>query len=267
MSNGYGIIFDCDGVLADTEKHGHLPAFNLAFKQLDLPVQWTVDEYAVLLEIGGGKERLKSLFGETGALAGTKWNASSEDRESLITKIHLQKTDNYVEIVKQGAVPARSGVKRLVTEASQKGWRFAVASTSAEVSVRAILAHVLGPELSASFSVFAGDIVPKKKPAPDIYQLAVTKGEFDINRTIAIEDSGIGARAAIAAGLPCLVTVSTFTEQDDFTNAALVVSSLGDPGAEHSQVLNNPSKVLVKDCVSLDAIQQLIDVKRDSGLR
>ena len=265
MSNGYGIIFDCDGVLADTEKHGHLPAFNLAFKQLDLPVQWTVDEYAVLLEIGGGKERLKSLFGERGALTDTKWNASSEDRESLITKLHLQKSDNYVEIVKQGAVPARSGVKRLVTEASQKGWRFAVASTSAEVSVRAILVHVLGPELSSSFSVFAGDIVPKKKPAPDIYQLAVTKGEFDFDRTIAIEDSGIGARAAIAAGLPCLVTVSTFTEQDDFTNAALVVSSLGDPGADHSQVLNNPSKVLVKDYVSLDAIQQLIDAKRDSG--
>ena len=265
MSNGYGIIFDCDGVLADTEKHGHLPAFNLAFKQLDLPVQWTVDEYAVLLEIGGGKERLKSLFGETGALTDTKWNASSEDRESLITKLHLQKTDNYVEIVKQGAVPARSGVKRLVTEASQKGWRFAVASTSAEVSVRAILAHVLGPELSASFSVFAGDIVPKKKPAPDIYQLAVTKGEFDIDRTIAIEDSGIGARAAIAAGLPCLVTVSTFTEQDDFTDAALVVSSLGDPGAEHSRILSNPSKVTIEDCVSLNAIKELIDAKLAPG--
>jgi beta-phosphoglucomutase-like phosphatase (HAD superfamily) len=167
--------------------------------------------------------------------------------------------------VKQGAVPARSGVKRLVSEASQKGWSFAVASTSAEVSVRAILAHVLGPELSVSFAVFAGDIVSKKKPAPDIYQLAVTKGEFDIERTIAIEDSGIGSRAAIAAGLPCLVTVSTFTEQDDFTDAALVVSSLGDPGAEHSRVLSNPSKVTIEDCVSLSAIKELIDAKLAPG--
>lgn len=265
MKNGYGIIFDCDGVLADTEKHGHLPAFNLAFKQLELPVQWSVEEYAVLLEIGGGKERLRSLFAENGALANTKWSASSDDQDNLITKLHQQKTSNYVEIVKQGAVPARSGVKRLVSEASQKGWSFAVASTSAEVSVRAILAHVLGPELSASFAVFAGDIVSRKKPAPDIYQLAVAKGEFDVERTIAIEDSGIGSRAAIAAGLPCLVTVSTFTEQDDFTDAALVVSSLGDPGAEHSRILSNPSKVTIEDCVSLNAIKELIDAKLAPG--
>ena len=266
MNNRYGIIFDCDGVLADTEMHGHLPAFNLAFKQLELPVRWTVEEYAVLVEIGGGKERLRSLFGEQGSLVDTKWNSSTEDRENLIKKIHLQKTSNYIEIVKQGAVPAREGVKRLVTEASQKGWRLAVASTSAEVSVRTILSHVLGSSLSASFSVFAGDIVPNKKPAPDIYQLAVSKGEFDIHRTIAIEDSGIGARAAIAAGLPCLVTVSTFTEQDDFTNTALVVSSLGDPGSERSLVLSNPSKVSVEEYVSLDVIHQLIDARGDSRL-
>ena len=265
MNKGYGIVFDCDGVLADTEKYGHLPAFNLAFKQLELPVYWTVEEYAVLLEIGGGKERLRSLFTESGDLANTKWSASSEDQESLISEIHLQKTSNYVEIVKQGAIPARPGIKRLVIEASQKGWRFAVASTSAEVSVRAILAHVLGPELSASVSVFAGDIVSKKKPAPDIYQLAVAKGEFYRERTIAIEDSGIGSRAAIAAGLPCLVTVSTFTEQDDFTDAALVVSSLGDPGVEHSRVLSNPSKVTIEDCVSLNAIKELIDAKLAPG--
>jgi len=267
MKKGYGIIFDCDGVLADTEKHGHLPAFNLAFKQLELPIQWSIEEYAVLLEIGGGKERLRTLFAENGALANTKWNASSEDQENLITKLHQQKTSNYVEIVKEGAVPARSGVKRLVSEASEKGWSFAVASTSAEVSVRAILAHVLGPELSDCFAVFAGDIVSKKKPAPDIYQLAVTKGEFDIERTIAIEDSGIGCRAAIAADLPCLVTVSAFTEQDDFTDAALVVSSLGDPGAEHSQVLSNLSKVSIEDFVALDAIKELIDIKLVRGLR
>ena len=96
MTVEYGIIFDCDGVLADTEKFGHLPAFNQAFTQLELPVQWTVEEYAILLEIGGGKERLKSLFTENGYLAKSPWNESEDSRSNLIAKLHTQKTKNYV---------------------------------------------------------------------------------------------------------------------------------------------------------------------------
>jgi HAD superfamily hydrolase (TIGR01509 family) len=261
MKEEFGIIFDCDGVLADTEKFGHLPAFNLAFNQLELPVQWSVEEYAVLLEIGGGKERLQSLFKENGSLVKTKWDSTEESREELIAEIHKKKTKNYVEIVKQGAVPARPGIRRLVTEASKNGWRFAVASTSAEVSVRAILDHVLGSELAKSFSVFAGDVVAKKKPAPDIYQLAILNGGFEVERTVAIEDSGIGSQAAIAAGLPCLVTVSTFTKQDNFEGTDLVVSSLGEFDKEISEVLQNPLNINLIDYVSVDTIKQLIHSK------
>ena len=259
MKGKFGIIFDCDGVLADTEKFGHLPAFNLAFTQLELPIQWTAEEYAILLEIGGGKERLKSLFAEDGQLAQSPWNKSEDLRNNLITRLHTQKTKNYVEIVEKGKVPARPGVKRIVSEALKKGWQLGVASTSAEVSVRAILSHVLGAELSSKFSVFAGDVVAKKKPAPDIYQLAISKGGFDVSRTIAIEDSGIGCRSAISAGLRCLVTISTFTAQDDFTSAGLVVSSLGDPGKETSEIFNNNAKIDLKDFVNTDSIEQLIN--------
>ncbi|MEA2547591.1 MAG: hypothetical protein QOE42_189, partial [Chloroflexota bacterium] len=56
------LIFDCDGVLADTERFGHLPAFNATFRELGLPVEWSDEEYGRLLSIGGGKERMASIL-------------------------------------------------------------------------------------------------------------------------------------------------------------------------------------------------------------
>ena len=53
------LIFDCDGVLADTEQYGHLPAFNQTFAEFGVPVQWSVEEYAEKVKIGGGKEAVK----------------------------------------------------------------------------------------------------------------------------------------------------------------------------------------------------------------
>ena len=52
------ILFDCDGVLADTERDGHRPAFNAAFKDNGINEEWNVERYGKLLETGGGKERM-----------------------------------------------------------------------------------------------------------------------------------------------------------------------------------------------------------------
>ena len=51
------LILDCDGVLAETELNGHLPAFNRTFADLGLPLRWSQGEYGRLLSVGGGKER------------------------------------------------------------------------------------------------------------------------------------------------------------------------------------------------------------------
>jgi beta-phosphoglucomutase-like phosphatase (HAD superfamily) len=52
------LLFDCDGVLADTERDGHRVTFNAAFRQKGLSCEWSVEEYGELLKIGGGKERM-----------------------------------------------------------------------------------------------------------------------------------------------------------------------------------------------------------------
>jgi HAD superfamily hydrolase (TIGR01509 family) len=221
------LIFDCDGVLADTERYGHLPAFNQTFAEFGLPVRWSESQYAAKLRIGGGKERMRSLLTpEFVARAGLPTDEAG--LAAAVASWHRRKTEIYTAMVAEGKLPARPGVRRIIAAASGAGWRLAVASTSAEPSVRAVLQHVAGPELTAGVTVFAGDVVPAKKPAPDIYLLAVRELAADPARTAVVEDSRNGLVAATGAGLPVLVTVNGYTETEDFTGAAMVVSALGD---------------------------------------
>ena len=228
------LVFDCDGVLADTERFGHLPAFNQMFAEFGLPVHWSEEEYGRKLKIGGGKERMASLLTPEFVAAA-----------NLPTDIDEQRA-------------CREGVRRLVGEAAEAGWRLAVASTSAEPSVKAVLDRVVGPATAAGFLVFAGDVVPHKKPAPDIYLLALEHLGLPGSDAVVIEDSGNGLDAARSAGITCLVTVNEYTRDDDFDAAALVVSSLGDPGGERTQVLANASGVPVGDWVSMETVEALV---------
>lgn len=247
------LIFDCDGVLADTERYGHLPAFNLTFEEFGLPVRWSEEEYGRKLAIAGGKERMSSMLTD-GFVREAGLPTDPEGQRAAVAEWHKRKTAHYTRMVAAGDLPGRPGVARIVGEALDAGWTLAVASTSSEPSVRAVLDHVVGPEQAARFAlVLAGDVVERKKPAPDIYELAVARLDADPTDTLVVEDSRNGLLAAVGAGLRCLVTVNGYTEDEDFSEAALVVSSLGDPGGERTTVLAdrcsaNPGEyVVLKD--------------------
>ncbi len=220
------ILFDCDGVLVDTERDGHRVAFNRAFARMGIDAEWDVGRYGVLLAIAGGKERMRRFFDDCG------WPENVLDRDAFIKELHRIKTDIYMEIVESGGLPLRPGVARLVDEAGVDGITLAVCSTSNERAVNAIVGTLLGPKRKALFGgIFAGDVVSKKKPDPEIYNLAVSRLNLDRSRTVVIEDSRNGLLAAKAAGLHCVVTTNGYTEGEDFTEADLVVSELGDPPA------------------------------------
>ncbi|WP_250036325.1 HAD-IA family hydrolase [Paractinoplanes maris] len=244
------LIFDCDGVLADTERYGHLPAFNATFERFGLPVRWTEQEYGEKLRIGGGKERMASLFDDPAFAAA----AGPGDRTEKLVTWHRAKTAAFQQLVAAGQVPTRPGVSRIIRDALAAGWTVAVASTSAEESVRAVLAGAAG-EAAAGIPVFAGDVVPAKKPDPAIYQLTVAELGLDPAATLVVEDSRNGLLAATRAGLKCLVTVNGYTRDEDFGEAALVVSELGDDGRPPIEVLADRAGVRPGAYLTLDDLR------------
>ncbi len=254
------LLFDCDGVLADTERHGHLPAFNLMFDEFGVPAHWSEDDYGVKLKIGGGKERMASLFDEpgfTGRLAAATGHSPDDPdaRKDLLARWHKAKTAHFKRLVADGKVPPRSGIHRIVNGALDAGWTVAVCSTSAEESVRAVFERAAGPDAVQKVTFFCGDIVPRKKPAPDVYLLAVEELGLDKADTLVVEDSRNGLLAATAAGLRCVVTVNGYTREEDFDEAVLVVSELGDPGGDPVEVLANRGAARPDGPITLDDLR------------
>jgi HAD superfamily hydrolase (TIGR01509 family) len=234
------ILFDCDGVLADTERDGHRPAFNRAFKNNNIDEEWGVELYGKLLETGGGKERMTAHWNEVG------WPdviPEGEGRQAKVKDLHLEKTDIFMDMIGEGSIPLRPGVLRLVDEAIENGVRLAVCSTSNEKAVSNLVQTLMGDERRSKFEIYAGDMVKAKKPAPDVYNMAVDSMGLDKSRCVRVEDTNIGLGAALAAGIRCIVTKSSYSADEDFTGAAKIVDELGDD-AESGVTLDTLTSLL-----------------------
>ncbi len=217
------LIFDCDGVLVDTERDGHRVAFNMAFKEMGIPVEWSIQEYKELVKVAGGKERMEFYFDKFG------WPKKFFDKEKLIIDLHSQKTKFFMQLIETGKLPLRSGVMRIVDEAIAAGIKLAICSTSNEKSVNLIVKKLLGEDRKTQFNgIFAGDVVSRKKPDPEIYNLCASKLNLNPRNCFVIEDNRNGLLAAKAAGFNCIVTTNDYTKQEDFSEADIVVGELGD---------------------------------------
>ena len=216
------LIFDCDGVLVDTERDGHRVAFNRAFADAGIPTDWSVELYGELLKIAGGKERMTHYFNQSG------W-PNGKTADTLIPELHKRKTAIFTELIANGRLPLRPGIGRIVDEAHAAGIRLGVCTTSDPKAIDGVL-DLLGGERKKWFEVvLAGDIVKKKKPDPEIYNLAKQRLGLAGSDCVVIEDSRNGLLASLGAGMPTLITTSTYTKGEDFKGAAKVVPELGDP--------------------------------------
>lgn len=219
------LIFDVDGTLAETEDL-HRQAFNRAFGQLGLPWHWTPEHYAELLKVMGGKERLLHYIVES----------HPNEREALAARmpeIHGLKTRIYGQLVENGHLALRPGVARLIGEARTAGVKLAVATTTSRPNVDTLL-QVNFPKGDDPFDVIAfGDEARRKKPAPDIFKLAMERLGIESSDAIAFEDSAAGIRSALDAGLPVLATRSRYTASHGLDGAFSAVSDLGEPDAPH----------------------------------
>jgi HAD superfamily hydrolase (TIGR01509 family) len=218
------LIFDVDGTLADTEET-HRQAFNAAFLEHDLHWNWGPHQYVELLKISGGKERIAKYIDALNLPP-----AEKERFQGIIPGIHRTKTRIFAELIRDGRSPFRPGVARLIHEARAAGVKLGLASTTSPANVEALISAGLGEDGYHWFNVIAcGDQVPAKKPAPDIYRLALSTLDLPASSCVAFEDSGNGVRAAKAAGLFTVVTPTIWTQTQDFAGADLVLYSLGDP--------------------------------------
>ena len=228
-TNPAALLLDVDGTLAETERDGHRVAFNRAFAEHDMGWVWDEDIYTGLLAVSGGRARMR---------AWAKLKHSPLD-EALLDRLHRCKAGHYRQLVEQGAAPLRPGVRRLVREALASGVRLALVTDSTQASVTTLIEALL-PELRGNLgATVVGSMVKIRKPDPEGYRMAVDALGLPAGRCLALEDSGKGACAALAAGVPTLVTVSSTSRHDDFGCAKAVVSCLGDEGVP-TEVLEGP---------------------------
>lgn len=224
------LIFDCDGVIVETEEL-HRQAYNASFEAFGLtiegkPVVWEVEYYDVLQNtVGGGKPKMRYHFTNNG------WPATSEgpvsdsedERSALIDALQDKKTEVYKRIVEQCA-NARPGVLELMDEAlARPDIAVCICSAATKAGFEKIVNTVVGKERLSKFDVImAGDDVDKKKPDPMIYNVARERLGLEADKCIVIEDSMVGLRAAIGAGMNCIITPTTSTMDAPFCQEGAV---------------------------------------------
>lgn len=219
------LIWDVDGTVAETERDGHLVAFNTAFAQQGLAWRWDDAEYAGLLHITGGRERL---------LQGMRtWPDAPADpaaREALARELHRRKNEAYAARVGQGGIAPRPGVLRLMEACTAAGVRLALATTTSTSNVEALFGAWFGPGWRSRFAaVVCAEDVRAKKPDPEAYTVALQRLGIAPEEAFALEDSPNGLAAARAAGIACGITRSVFFADAVFEGAAWVQDDLETP--------------------------------------
>ena len=244
------VIFDVDGTLAETERDGHRVAFNQAFSDAGLDWNWDESLYGELLAVTGGKERIRYFLSDFNT--DFKYDGKIDD---LIKRLHAEKTKYYVALLASKTIALRPGVERLINEIRSAGLRLAIATTTTPENVTALVKSTLGEEALSWFDcIAAGDIVPAKKPASDIFDYCLQQLDLPADECLVFEDSANGVIASLGANIPTIVTLNNYTRDDDFSGAITVLDQLGESDSACTIV---SGQAIDADFVSVDTLKKL----------
>ncbi len=217
------ILWDVDGTLAETERDGHLKAFNQAFEALGLPWRWSEQRYGKLLAIAGGRERLLHDMQHRGHAP-----AHPQERHALAERVHHLKNELYARIVAGGNFPLREGVRELLDDCERARMRMGIVTTTSRSNVEVLLRTQLGKDWESKFAaVVCAHEAPQKKPHPQAYLLALDALKLRPHEAVALEDAEAGVEAAHAAGVPVIVMRSHYFAAVESQGALAAGPSLG----------------------------------------
>ena len=249
----HAVLFDVDGTLVDSERHGHRVAFNKAFEEFDLPYRWDEEEYGELLRVTGGRRRLHRYLSEQGM--------AEDERERLVPALHERKTEILSELVDDGRVDVRPGTRRLLDELTGAGCRLGVATTGSRGWVERLLDRLLdGVDFEVSVT---GDEVAERKPDPEAFTVALERLGVAASDAVVIEDSAEGLSASVAAGIRCVVVVNGYTADHDLADADLVLDGFGEPDAP-AQMLADRAGTGCDGVLTLEVLERVRSAQREA---
>ena len=254
------VVFDVDGTLAETERHGHRVAFNKAFEQQGYPYRWSDELYRELVKTTGGGRRIARYLTEFE-------NFEPDEARAVAEKLHPIKTQLFVDTILAGEVPGRLGVGRFISSIQQAGIRTAVATTGTTSWVHPLVKHLSEEGGFEPFEVVVtGNEVANLKPAPDLFQEALRRLGLQPHQVVMVEDSRNGVRSAMATGGPCLAVRGEYALTEELEGADLIVDSYGDE-ASPLTVLSNPRELTVGPMLTPELLVELHRRRQEGGYR
>ena len=213
------ILFGSIGTLAETS-YLQRSAFNTAFAEAGLLWDWSAQDYAGMLKMPGGEQRIANF-------------ANAAGLEVDIHALHRRKTELFNQWVQARGAAMRPGVSELMSAAREKGVKVALVTTTSVENIDAVLnATGLGREI---FS-FIGDVtmVQHRKPAADIYVHALQSLGLDPCDAVAIEDTLASLSSAAGAGIGSIAFYNQLAADEPTDDAIEAVSDLS-----KSRILNH----------------------------
>jgi HAD superfamily hydrolase (TIGR01509 family) len=190
-----GVIFDMDGVLCDSEPFIAAAAIQM-FRQ-SYGLRATREDFAPF--VGAGEDR---FIGGVAEKYGVKLTMPRDKQRTYAI---------YLELIK-GKLQPLPGAVTFIHDCRARGLKIAVATSADRVKLVGNLAQI-GVPAETFDAVVTGDDVERKKPDPQIFQLAASRLKLDPRRCLVIEDAPNGLRAGKSAGSRCLGIMTTFDRE------------------------------------------------------